>query len=141
MGSRYDEERDDRDRVRSRSRSPARGGYDGGDGYGGGGGGGDGDGYGGGGGGGGGGERVTGVAQRWQADRGFGFIRPDDGGPDLFCHFSVIQDGRALREGDKVEFVKRYDERKGKDQAEDVTGGTSDEGAGARSAPSSSPSR
>ncbi len=77
--------------------------------------------------------KSTGVAMRWNA-KGFGFIKPDDGGEDLFCHFSSILDGKALREGDQVQFVKRYDERKGKDQAEDVTGGTSDEGAGARSA-------
>ena len=28
----------------------------------------------------------TGKMLRWQGERGFGFIQPDDGGPDLFCH-------------------------------------------------------
>jgi len=95
--------RDDDDRrARSRSRSPARGG-----------------------GGGGRGGKATGIACRWN-ERGFGFIKPDDGGEDLFCHFSSIEDGKALAEGSKVEFVKVFDDRKGKDRAEQVTGGVAE---------------
>ena len=66
--------------------------------------------------------KMSGVAQRWN-DRGFGFIRPDDGGEDLFCHFSSIMDGSALQEGAKVYFTKGFDDRKGKERAENVTGG------------------
>jgi cold shock CspA family protein len=71
-------------------------------------------------------EKVSGVAQRWN-QKGFGFIKPDDGGEDLFCHYSSILDGKMLVEGAKVQFVKRYDERKGKDRAEEVTGGSAEE--------------
>ena len=53
---------------------------------------------GGGGGGGGGGERLRGVAARW-TDRGFGFIKPNDGSDDLFCHANDITDGNCLLEG------------------------------------------
>ena len=67
---------------------------------------------GGGGGGGGGSGKEAGVALRWN-ERGFGFIKPDAGGDDLFCHLSQIQDGNALREGAKVEFVNVFDERRG----------------------------
>jgi len=74
------------------------------------------------GGGGGDGERFTGIALRWN-EKGFGFIKPDDGGDDLFCHFSGIQDGRCLIEGSKVSYRKSYDDRKQKDRAEEVTGG------------------
>jgi len=73
-------------------------------------------------------ERVTGIAIRW-TDRGYGFIKPSDGGDDLFCHFSSIEDGNALEDGAQVEFVKIYDETKGKERAEQVTGGiTQDRG-------------
>ncbi len=44
---------------------------------------------------------------KWFNDaKGFGFITQDDGGPDVFCHFSAIQaDGfRTLGEGQKVQF-------------------------------------
>jgi CspA family cold shock protein len=38
--------------------------------------------------------------------KGYGFINPDDGGQEVFVHYSAIQgDGyRNLYEGDRVEF-------------------------------------
>ena len=45
---------------------------------------------------------------KWfDAKKGFGFITPDDGGEDLFVHFSNIQvDGfKSLTEGQEVEYV------------------------------------
>lgn len=44
---------------------------------------------------------------KWFNDaKGFGFIQPEDGGVDVFAHFSAIQmDGfRTLRQGSRVSF-------------------------------------
>lgn len=44
---------------------------------------------------------------KWFNDqKGFGFITPDNGGPDLFVHFSAIQGTgfKTLAEGQAVEF-------------------------------------
>ena len=49
---------------------------------------------------------AQGTVKWFNADKGFGFIAPDDGGADLFVHFSAIQSSgyRTLDEGQKVEF-------------------------------------
>ena len=44
-----------------------------------------------------------GKVARFIDDKGFGFIKPDDGGKDLFVHINDV-DGGDLREGDTVEF-------------------------------------
>ena len=49
----------------------------------------------------------TGTVKWFNADKGFGFITPDDGGKDLFVHHSEIQVGgyKSLDEGQKVDYV------------------------------------
>ena len=48
----------------------------------------------------------TGVVKWFNDGKGFGFITPDNGGKDLFAHFSEIQgDGfKSLAENQRVEF-------------------------------------
>ncbi len=47
-----------------------------------------------------------GTVKWFNAEKGFGFITPADGGQDLFVHFSAIQSNgyRSLDEGQSVEF-------------------------------------
>ncbi len=49
---------------------------------------------------------ATGTVKWFNADKGFGFIAPDDGSKDLFVHHSEIRtEGyKSLDEGQKVEF-------------------------------------
>lgn len=77
--------------------------------------------------------RTTGVVKWFNAEKGYGFITPDDGGKDCFVHFSAIQGGgfRKLEEGQKVEFEVGQGQKG--PQAENVTaldGGTGGGGAG-----------
>ena len=49
---------------------------------------------------------AEGTVKWFNADKGYGFIAPDDGSADVFVHFSAIQaDGyRSLQENQRVEF-------------------------------------
>ncbi len=49
---------------------------------------------------------TTGTVKWFNAEKGFGFIAPEDGSADVFAHFSAISGSgyRSLEEGDKVEF-------------------------------------
>jgi CspA family cold shock protein len=49
---------------------------------------------------------ATGTVKWFNADKGFGFIAPDDGTADVFVHFSAISSSgyRSLDENQKVEF-------------------------------------
>ena len=49
---------------------------------------------------------MTGIVKWFNAEKGYGFITPDNGAEDVFVHFSAIQgEGyKALDEGAAVEF-------------------------------------
>lgn len=56
---------------------------------------------------------TIGTVKWFNADKGFGFIAPEDGSDDVFAHFSAISSGgyRSLNEGDKVEFETQQGDR------------------------------
>lgn len=49
---------------------------------------------------------ATGTVKWFNTDKGFGFISPDEGGDDLFAHFTAIAGTgrRDLTEGEKVSY-------------------------------------
>lgn len=64
-----------------------------------------------------------GTVKWFNAEKGYGFISNDDGGEDVFVHFSAIQaDGyKTLSEGQKVTYDTETDSRNGKLRAANVT--------------------
>jgi cold shock protein len=59
---------------------------------------------------------ATGTIKKWVDDRGFGFIRPESGGDDVFVHQSQFEiAGLGIpREGDRVTYEVKPDPRSGK---------------------------
>lgn len=54
----------------------------------------------------------TGIVKRFNKLKGYGFVAPDDGGKELFVHFSQIQTSgyKELKEGQRISFeVKKGD--------------------------------
>lgn len=64
-----------------------------------------------------------GTVKWFNAGKGYGFISNDEGGEDVFVHFSAIQsDGyKSLEEGQKVTYDTERDARNGKLRAANVT--------------------
>ncbi|RBP11970.1 putative cold-shock DNA-binding protein [Roseiarcus fermentans] len=59
---------------------------------------------------------TTGTVKWFNAQKGFGFIQPDDGGADAFVHISAVERAGMtdLREGQKISFDLIKDARSGK---------------------------
>ena len=55
----------------------------------------------------------TGTVKWFNATKGFGFIRPDDGGNDVFVHVTAVEQAglRSLVEGQRVNFEAESGQR------------------------------
>lgn len=63
-----------------------------------------------------------GTVKRFNMEKGFGFIIPDDGGDDIFAHAMHFVDGNALRDGTRVCYRRSFDDRTSKYRAEELSG-------------------
>jgi cold shock protein len=65
---------------------------------------------------------LSGKVILYNADRGFGFVRPDDGGTDVLVHIGAAREGGIveLAVGDRLEFLIERDERSGKPRAAEI---------------------
>jgi cold shock protein len=67
---------------------------------------------------------ASGKLKMWNADRGFGFIADDAGGPDMFLHISELKTARIdpdkIKVGDRLTF-KTASTRDGKTKASNVS--------------------
>lgn len=57
-----------------------------------------------------------GTVKFYNAQKGYGFIQPDNGGNDVFVHATALERAgmRTLNEGQKVSFYTQQDRRTGK---------------------------
>jgi len=64
-----------------------------------------------------------GVVKWFNAQKGFGFIQPTDGGDDVFVHISAVERAGLsdLKEGQKLSFEKTRNAKTGKTSAENLT--------------------
>ena len=58
----------------------------------------------------------TGTVKWFNSTKGFGFIQPDAGGPDVFVHISAVERAGlgSLQEGQKISYELERDQRSGK---------------------------
>ncbi len=65
---------------------------------------------------------ATGKVKWFNDTKGFGFIKPDDGGGDVFVHISAVEKSglRTLKEDQSISYELHTDERRGKTSAVDL---------------------
>lgn len=65
---------------------------------------------------------TNGTVKFFNATKGFGFIQPDDGAPDVFVHISAVERAgmQTIVEGQKLSFEVVKDRRTGKAAADNL---------------------
>ena len=64
----------------------------------------------------------VGTVKFFNAQRGFGFIAPEDGSSDVFVHISAVEQAgmKTLHEGQRVSFDVVTNQRRGKTDAQNL---------------------
>jgi CspA family cold shock protein len=65
----------------------------------------------------------TGIVKWFNAQKGFGFIQPDQGGKDVFVHISAVERAGLfnLNEGQKVSYEVVRSQKTGKESADNLS--------------------
>jgi CspA family cold shock protein len=65
---------------------------------------------------------ANGTVKWFNASKGFGFIKPENGGTDVFVHISAVERSglQSLKDGQKVTYEIVQDRRSGKSSAENL---------------------
>ena len=68
---------------------------------------------------------TTGIVKWFNSAKGFGFIQPDDGGPDAFVHISAVERSGLgeIVEGQKISYDMERDRKSGKMSASNLQAG------------------
>jgi cold shock protein len=66
---------------------------------------------------------ATGTVKWFNGQKGYGFIQPDAGGPDIFVHITAVERSGMgqLNEGQKVNYEIAQDRRTGKSSADQLS--------------------
>ncbi|GIL02823.1 MAG: cold-shock protein [Alphaproteobacteria bacterium] len=66
---------------------------------------------------------AQGTVKWFNTQKGYGFIQPDAGGPDVFVHISAVQRAgiSQLNDGQKVNYEVVADRRTGKTSADNLS--------------------
>jgi CspA family cold shock protein len=68
-------------------------------------------------------QQNSGIIKWFNAQKGFGFIQPDDGGNDVFVHISAVERAgmHTLTEGQRISYDLQRDPKKGKCSAANLS--------------------
>lgn len=65
---------------------------------------------------------AIGTVKWFNGQKGYGFIQPENGGPDVFVHISAVERSGLgmLQEGQKISYDEQRDPKRGKSSAENL---------------------
>lgn len=65
---------------------------------------------------------AIGTVKWFNAQKGYGFIQPESGGPDVFVHISAVERAglHGLNEGQRISYEEQRDPKRGKTSAENL---------------------